>query len=87
VPWARQIVCDDDVAKREFGDEDADHVGGEGIAVHRSVKHPGCDHAGATQAGTTQAGDKGGGLPVPVWQASAEPFAPWRSAIAAHDVG
>jgi len=48
---ARQVVHNDDVAARELRCHNAGYVGGEGIAVHWPVEHPGRDHAGPAQPG------------------------------------
>jgi hypothetical protein len=54
-----EVVGDDDVARRERGDQDLLDVGEKTVAVHRAI-----DHAWCGQAGETQAGDKGARLPA-----------------------
>ena len=78
----RQVIHDHDVAGRELRRQDVGDVGREGLAVHRSVEDPSGDHAGSTQAG-----HEGGGLPVAVRHAGAQPLAARGSAIAARHVG
>jgi hypothetical protein len=55
----RQIVQDDDIARREGGCEEGLGIGCEGVAVHRPVDDHGC-----REAAEAQARDQRGGLPM-----------------------
>ena len=79
---ARQIVHDHDVAGTEFGHQHLLDIGLEGIAVDRTVEQHRCGDAGETKAG-----DEGRGLPMPLRDAGAQPFALGRPAMEARHIG
>ena len=78
----RQVVQDDDVARREGGGEELLGIGGEGVAVHRAVE----DH-GRGEAAEAQARDQGGRLPVAMRDRGAAALAAWAAPAQAGHLG
>ena len=78
----RQIVQDDDVARRERGGEEPLGISGEGVAVHRAVD----DHGGG-EAAEAQARDQRGRLPVAMRNGGAAALAPRAAPAQAGHLG
>ena len=71
-----EIVHDDDVAGTQGRDQELLDIGGEGLAVDRTV-----DHAGRGYGVVAQGGKEGAGRPVSVWHRSDQTLAPWSAAV------
>ena len=76
-----EVVGDDDVARRERGDQDLFDVGEKTVTVHRAV-----DHARRGQPRDAQAGDKRAGLPPRERRVIADAVAPQAAAVPAQEI-
>lgn len=78
----RQVVHDHDIAVAQRRAEDLLDVGQEPPPGHRTIQHHWC-----REAAQAQAGDKGGGLPVAVRDAGAQPLAAGAAPVQAGHLG
>ena len=78
----RQIIHDDDIAGCQLGHQHVDHIGAEGIPVHRPV-----EQHGGTQACQAQAGGECRGLPMAVRDGGPAAHPPLGSAPQAGHLG
>ncbi len=78
----RQVVHDHDIARLQRRAQDLLDVGQEPPPGHRPIQHHRC-----CEAAQAQTGDEGGGLPVPMQDAGAQPLAAGATPVQAGHFG